>query len=186
MLTQRRIAEIAAIKAQVQTSHALFLSKEDDLGALLVGVKAGKSSTRITLPTKLQNQILFNLREVVYGIHEKNRLEGHESGVKSVSFSPDGKILATGSNDHTIKLWNVDDGQEFMILQGHWGTVKSIDFSPDGRLLASGSSDMTIKLWDMAEGRELMTLWGHSKIVRSVRFSADGKILASGGEDTTI
>jgi WD40 repeat protein len=109
-------------------------------------------------------------------------LSGHTDSVCSVAFSPDGKILASGSWDDTIKLWDVATGTLLRTLQGHTDLVWSVAFSPDGKILASGSGwpDNAIKLWDVATGTLLRTLSGHTDFVRSVAFSPDGKILASG------
>jgi WD40 repeat protein len=101
-----------------------------------------------------------------------------------VAFSPDGKTLASGSDDNTIKLWDVATGKEQATLKGHTAWVASVAFSPDGKTLASGG-DTTVRLWDM-EGKELATLKGHTKGVNSVAFSPDGKTLASGSQDKTI
>jgi WD40 repeat protein len=113
-------------------------------------------------------------------------LTGHTDAVNSVSFSPDGSLLASGSADDTIKLWRVADGSLVRTLTGHRDGVESVSFSPDGSLLASGSGDETIKLWRVSDGSLVRTLTGHILWVRSVSFSPDGRLLASGSWDETI
>jgi WD40 repeat protein len=113
-------------------------------------------------------------------------LTGHTGFVRSVSFSPDGSLLASGSADDTIKLWRVSDGSLVRTLTGHTGFVRSVSFSPDGSLLASGSADDTIKLWRVSDGSLVRTLTGHTGQVYSVAFSPDGRLLASGSRDKTI
>jgi len=103
-----------------------------------------------------------------------------------LSFSPNGKTLASGSCDATVKLWEVSTGHLIRTLEGHSNSTGSVSFSPDGKTLASGSADSTIKLWEASTGKFLQTLEGHSWSVNSVSFSPDGKTLASGSWDTTI
>jgi RNA polymerase sigma factor (sigma-70 family) len=115
----------------------------------------------------------------------RNRMT-HDRFVWSVAYSPDGKTLASGSPDPTIKLWDVKTGKEQATLKGHTDRVWSVSFSPDGKTLASGSWDQTIKLWEVATGKEQATLKGHTFAVLSVAYSPDGKTLASGCGDNTI
>src|SRR5271165_4292311 len=106
--------------------------------------------------------------------------------VSSVAWSPDGKTLASGSDDHTVKLWEVATAKLLSTLEGHAGSVLSVAWSPDGKTLASGSGDNTVKLWDTATGKLLSTLKGHTDVVESVAWSPDGKTLASGSGDHTV
>jgi WD40 repeat protein len=116
----------------------------------------------------------------------RSRLVGHEYGIVSVAFSPDGTTLASGGFDRAVKLWGVDEGAEWATLVGHEGWVAALAYSPDGAILATGSHDYTIKLWDTATGRELTTLHGHTGNVYSVAFAPDGSMLASGSLDGTV
>ena len=85
-------------------------------------------------------------------------LQGHTGRIRSVEFSPDGKTLATGSEDLTARLWDAATGAELRTLKGHEGTVFSVSFSPDGKTLATASSDLTAKLWDIGSVPEISAL----------------------------
>jgi WD40 repeat protein len=119
----------------------------------------------------------------------------------TLAFSPDGKTLASGAMDGTIKLWEVATPQRIVTFRGrieevatlesivtfrgHTEEVRSVAFSPDGKTLASGEKMQAIKLWDIPTRRSVATLH-HPEEVNTLAFSPDGKILASGGGDGTI
>lgn len=115
-----------------------------------------------------------------WGAHRQT-LDGH-SEVTSLAFSPDGRMLAAGLYDKTIRLWEVSTGSYKRTLEGHKGPVNSIAFSPDGKILASSSSDTTIRLWDTALGSCQQTIEGPDAWVTSVAFSPASKILASASD----
>jgi hypothetical protein len=96
-----------------------------------------------------------------------------------VAFAADGQVLASASEDGTVKLWDARTGQEFRTLRGHTGWVWSVAFAADSQVLASGSFDCTVKLWDARTGQELRTLRGSRGSVKSVAFAADGRTLWS-------
>jgi WD40 repeat protein len=111
---------------------------------------------------------------------------GHTGWVSSVTFSPDGKRIASGSQDRTVKVWDAQTGHELLTIKGHTDWAPGVAFSPDGTRLASASFDRTVKVWDAQSGRQLLDLKGHTNRVTSVAFSPDGRRLASGSDDHTL
>ncbi|PSB02343.1 AAA-like domain-containing protein [Merismopedia glauca] len=109
----------------------------------------------------------------------------HRGWVTSLSFSPDGKFLASGGDeDRTIKLWQLD-GKEKASFTGHTKQITSISFSPNGQIIASGSDDQTVRLWKL-DGTLIATLAGHNGGVKTVSFTHDGQMVASGSDDGTV
>jgi WD40 repeat protein len=111
-----------------------------------------------------------------------NTLSGHTNPIYSIAISPDGRTLASGSADHTLKVWNLHNGEIIATFNGHSHAVRSAVFSSDGLILASGSNDNTVKLWYSLTGT---TFTGHSNVT-SVAFSPDRKLLASSSGDNSI
>ncbi|HEY9665393.1 MAG TPA: AAA-like domain-containing protein, partial [Coleofasciculaceae cyanobacterium] len=185
ILAQANQALAAVLRSA--SSKALFLAGQE-FEALLEALKAGKQlqplEKSVRTKANAQMQVITALHQVVYGVKERNRLEGHNRVVLDVSFSPDGQTLASTSEDDTIKLWSLD-GSELKTLRGHRSWVSSVSFSPDGQMIVSASGDGTIKVWSL-DGSELQTLQGHSGGVSSISFSPDNQILASGSWDNTI
>jgi WD40 repeat protein/transcriptional regulator with XRE-family HTH domain len=106
--------------------------------------------------------------------------------VLSISFNPNGKLLATGDTRGEIHLWQVSTFRQMLSLKGHESWIWSVSFSPDARTLVSSSQDRTIKLWDAHTGQCLKTLQGGDHVVRCVAFSPDGQTFASGHGDATV
>jgi WD40 repeat protein len=150
------------------------------------------SSKFSAAPTASQTPIISNPTSILAKpprlqlLYSTNPSPGHLSQITVLAFSPDGKTLASGAYDQTVRLWEIATGKELQVLKDPTGAMARIAFSPDGKLLATASSDFTIRLWEVATGKILSVLKGHSDVVDALAFSPDGQILASGSSDDTI
>ncbi|MGD1701763.1 hypothetical protein [Dapis sp. BLCC M229] len=183
-----RVAEKDKLNAQL---NALSLSAENQFtvnqrfDALLTAIKAGKELHDASeVAADVRMGVLIVLQKTVYGVSKRRTIAEHTQPVNSISLSKDGEIIASVSDDSTIKLWT-SYGEEIATLSGHQGAVYSVSMSNNGKVLASGSQDGTVKLWSQ-DGKILNTMKAHQGAVNSVSFSADGKTIASGGVDGTI
>ncbi|MEH2435296.1 MAG: hypothetical protein V7K25_13755 [Nostoc sp.] len=182
------VSIVTAVDSEIKTlsasSEALFASQKG-IDALKEALKAGRKLQQIIwVDSNTKEQVQTALYQAVSGLREYNRLEGHISGVNSVTFSLDRTLIASASADTTIKLWH-PDGSLVKTLSGHEDVVNSVSFSPDSQIVASASQDKTVKLWSR-DGQLLATLLGHQGVVNSASFSPDGQIIASASSDKTV
>jgi len=137
-----------------------------DIAAMMSGAMSGqrpKKGSKTPDPADLMKDLKVEavgqvqLWDVASG-REIGVIKGHGRGVSKVAFSRDGKLLASGGTDNSIKIWDVGTQRELSTLKGHTSNIESIDFSPDGRLLASASDDGSTFLWDTKSGEHLLTM----------------------------
>ena len=189
---QRAAAKRAQIETEAQrqvavarelSAAALNNLDVDPERSILLGLQAASVSSMGGKP------ILREAEEALHRAVQTSRvrltLRGHTLAQYGVTFSPDGRYLATASADKTGRVWDAVTGKEIFTLAGHTGPVNDIAFSPDGTSLATASDDNTAKVWDRAAGKELLTLTGHAGALKGIAFSPDGKRLATCSSDRT-
>jgi WD40 repeat protein len=113
-------------------------------------------------------------------------LAGHTRAISALAVCPDGNRLISASHDTTLKLWELDTGEEIRTLVGHGGEVTTVAACPGGRRAVSGSTDKTIRVWDLDTGSAIQVLTGHEAAVTTLSMSADGRLLVSGSHDRTV
>ena len=112
--------------------------------------------------------------------------EGHTNSVKAVAVTPDGKHAISGSDDNTLKVWDIESGEELQRLEGHTRLINAVAVTPDGKRVISGSDDNTLKVWDLKNGELLWTLKGHTDLVITVAVMPDSRSAISASHDHTL
>ncbi|GAX44124.1 WD-repeat containing protein [Tolypothrix sp. NIES-4075] len=181
---QFRIAQTAT-RLEQSSARLLRLSEFPTVDDLVEGTQSAKELKKLVKDYRSTREYptvnpMLALQTTLENIHEKNRLE-HNSEVNNVAFSPDGKTIATASNDNTAKLWNLQGDVIATLKHNDW--VSDVAFSPDGKMVATASRDKTVKLWNL-QGDVIATL-KHNHWVENVAFSPDGKTVATASDDYT-
>lgn len=167
------------------TKYTALVNENNQLDSLLTLINAGINLKQSRSQSSIRQETLSKLGIATQVLQEQNILDGHEkNSVLSISISPDNKLIASASQDKTIKLWT-PKGKVSKTLKGHQDSVWFVTFSPDSEIIASASKDKTIKLWKK-DGTLIRTLQGHTDEVKWVNFSPDGQQIVSASKDKSV
>ena len=191
---QAKIKETTAEILQTNSNAKILLFSNDQLGALVNSVKAGKKLQENPKSNSLDTSIITvnTLQQIMYGMQEDNRLEGHKDWVSSITFTPDGKNIISGSKDGSIKIWGENGAiiNTFNNNNNNIREISSISLSPDGQTIAAAIYDKNLEMWMVQikdlKGKLITTFSKQKAKISSVAFSPDGKIIATGNWDKTV
>ncbi|KAH3758317.1 platelet-activating factor acetylhydrolase [Pelomyxa schiedti] len=171
---QKKVLDLEAQVAQQQQQLAQYQptpteSASDESTSASISTRRTTDSSEITLTSPA-----------------KFSMTGHRGNITSIKFHPKFSIIASGSEDGTIRIWDCETGEFERTIKGHTQTVYALDFNANGNLLVSCSGDLTIKLWDMQTYMCQKTLHGHDHTISSVKFTPNGDHIVTGSRDTSV
>jgi serine/threonine protein kinase len=173
----KTVEEVPDLTTPVKTNDKSAVSRRAVIigAASIASIVAAGTGTYLFLHRQSSSP---QIRSLIYS--------GHSDAVWSVAWSPDGKVIASGSDDNTVQIWNTSDGSNVLTYRGHSSPVNTIAWSPDGKRIASGSGGWIVQVWNANDGSKVLTYRGHTSGVLSVVWSPDGKWVASGSHDKMV
>jgi WD40 repeat protein len=183
-------ADKGQIIAKIETANARFTENPNTFDSLIAALDAGKLFKKSIFNRnnpQLKADVLTVLAQGINWVKEQNRWQGHSRPIQTVSFSHDGKTLATGSYDNTVKLWDEND-QLLQELKGHNKAVMSVSFNKNSNLLATASLDQTVRLWEKKEEKweETLSPLKNNTRIFSVSINPTDDLIATGDKDGTV
>lgn len=183
-------ADKGQIIAKIETANARFTENPNTFDSLIAAIQAGellkKSSWSQNNP-QLKADVLTVLAQGINWVKEQNRWQGHNNTIETVSFSPDGETLATGSYDNTVKLWD-QNNQFIQELSGHQDAVMSVSFNKNSDLLATSSLDQTVRMWKKQgkNWQDTLSPLKDNTSIFSVSINPQDNLIATGGKDGIV
>jgi eukaryotic-like serine/threonine-protein kinase len=181
---KRAVAAMHQVQAEQLVGYASESLRADPERSILLAMHAVNATRRFDEPASLAAEGM--LHKAILSSQLRGTLRGHTDEVRGVAFSPDGKRLATGADDGTVRIWDAETQKELLSIRTGSAWIWAVEFSPDGRRVAAGNSDSTITLLDSTTGKVEQTLRGHTGGVTSLVFTGDGTRMVTGSQDRTV